>query len=75
MVDMNSEMYLCCGITVEISGQKTDMGEGRLGHQIRCHLCKGVFTVEGGLEEARQEIPRHFLDTHKMQGELEDWRP
>ncbi len=75
MVDMNAEMYRCCGHTVEISGFSVDLGDGQVGHRIHCELCQDSFTVPGDFASAREAVPVHFLEKHQLKGKLDDWYP
>lgn len=75
MVDMNTEMYRCCGYTVEVSGSPVEPAGGRNGHRVYCEMCGETFEVPGDIEIAKRAIPTHFLAKHRLEGQLEDWHP
>lgn len=75
MPDMSGEFYRCCGYTVEISGFDVETDGKPRGHRVHCMLCDREFDVPGDLQAARDAVPGHFLERHKLKGTLDDWLP
>lgn len=75
MVDMNAELYRCCGFKVEIQGYATTTADGVQGRRVSCELCKHSFFVPGNRSDAKAAIPGHFQIAHHLKGPVEDWHP
>ena len=73
MVDMNSQLYRCCGFELEIQGSSSTSKSGVKGYQVFCELCKDSFFVEGTRKDAWTAIPDHFKNVHDLDGIVEDW--